>query len=147
MIIGSPAERSSSEARVALTPESAKQLQKLGHKCIIQKGAGAEAGFSDEAYKAAGVKIVSTAKALWDGADVIVKVLGPDKTELKHLDQSKTLISFFWPAQNTDMLKAANKTGATVLAMDRVPHFTCPEQTRCPLWLISLATARSLRLK
>ena len=38
MIIGSPAERSSSEARVALTPESAKQLQKLGHECIIQKG-------------------------------------------------------------------------------------------------------------
>ena len=124
MIIGSPAERSSSEARVALTPESAKQLQKLGHECIIQKGAGAQAGFSDEAYKEAGVKIVSTAKALWDGADVIVKVLGPDKTELKYLDHSKTLISFFWPAQNTDLLDAANKTGATVLAMDMVPRIS-----------------------
>ena len=80
MIIGSPAERSSSEARVALTPESAKQLQKLGHGCIIQKGAGAKAGFSDAAYEEAGVKVVGTAKALWEGADVIVKVLGPDKT-------------------------------------------------------------------
>ena len=56
MIIGSPAERSSSEARVALTPESAKQLQKLGHDCIIQKGAGVKAGFSDAAYEEAGVK-------------------------------------------------------------------------------------------
>ena len=48
MIIGSPAERSSSEARVALTPDERNtRLQKLGHDCIIQKGAGAQAGFSD----------------------------------------------------------------------------------------------------
>ena len=124
MIIGSPAERLSSEARVALTPESAKQLQKLGHDCIIQKGAGAQAGFSDEAYADAGVKVVSTAKALWETADVIVKVLGPDKSELKYLNRSKTLISFFWPAQNTELLDAVNKTGATVLAMDMVPRIS-----------------------
>ena len=124
MIIGSPAERSSSEARVALTPESAKQLQKLGYDCIIQKGAGTQAGFSDEAYADAGVKVVGTAKALWEGADVIVKVLGPDKSELKYLNRSKTLISFFWPAQNAELLDAANKTGATVLAMDMVPRIS-----------------------
>ena len=124
MIIGSPAERSYSEARVALTPESAKQLQKLGHGCIIQKGAGAKAGFSDAAYEEAGVKVVGTAKALWEGADVIVKVLGPDKTELKYLNTSKTLISFFWPAQNSELLDEINKTGATVLAMDMVPRIS-----------------------
>ena len=124
MIIGSPAERSSSEARVALTPDSAKQLQKLGHDCIIQKGAGAQAGFSDEAYAEAGVKVVSTAKAVWEGADVIIKVLGPDKAELKYLNTSKTLISFFWPAQNSELLDAVNKTGATVLAMDMVPRIS-----------------------
>ena len=124
MIIGSPAERAATESRVALTPESAKQLQKLGHECIIQKGAGAAAGFSDQAYSEAGVKVVSTAKALWEGADVIVKVLGPDKTETKYLDKSKTLISFFWPAQNEDLLDAVNKTGATVLAMDMVPRIS-----------------------
>ena len=124
MIIGSPAERLSSEARVALTPESAKQLQKLGYDCIIQKGAGAQAGFSDEAYAEAGVKVVSTAKAVWEGADVIIKVLGPDKAELKYLNTSKTLISFFWPAQNSELLDAVNKTGATVLAMDMVPRIS-----------------------
>ena len=124
MIIGSPAERASSEARVALTPDSAKQLQKLGHECIIQKGAGTQAGFSDAAYEEAGVKVVGTAKALWEGADVVVKVLGPDKTELKYLNASKTLISFFWPAQNAELLDAVNKTGATVLAMDMVPRIS-----------------------
>ena len=124
MIIGSPAERLSSEARVALTPESAKQLQKLGHECLIEKGAGEKAGFSDRDYETAGVKVLSTAKALWERADVIVKVLGPDKTELKHLNKSKTLISFFWPAQNPELLEALNKTGATVLAMDMVPRIS-----------------------
>ena len=124
MIIGSPAERASSEARVALTPESAKQLQKLGHECIIQKGAGTRAGFSDTAYEEAGVKLVGTAKALWEYADVVVKVLGPDDKELKHLNSSKTLISFFWPAQNAKLLDEVNKTGATVLAMDMVPRIS-----------------------
>ena len=124
MKIGSPAERASAESRVALTPESAKHLQKLGHECLIQKGAGAKAGFSDEDYKEAGVKVVSSAKALWDSSDVVVKVLGPDNTEIKYLNKSKTLISFFWPAQNKSLLKDINKTGATVLAMDMVPRIS-----------------------
>ena len=93
--IGSPAERTSAESRVALTPESAKQLQKLGHECLIQKGAGTKAGFSDEDYKKAGVKIVSSAKSLWSSSDVVVKVLGPNEAEIRYLDKSKTLISFF----------------------------------------------------
>ena len=100
MKIGSPVERASAESRVALTPESAKQLQKLGHECLVQKGAGAKAGFSDQDYSKAGVKVVGSAKVLWESSDVVVKVLGPDKTEVKYLNKTKTLISFFWPAQN-----------------------------------------------
>ena len=91
----------------------AKQLQKLGHECLIQKGAGTKAGFSDEDYRQAGVKIVSNAQTLWDASDVIVKVLSPDKSEIKYLDKTKTLISFFWPAQNEALLKDVNKTGTT----------------------------------
>ena len=124
MKIGSPAERTSAESRVALTPESAKQLQKLGHECLIQKGAGAKAGFSDKDYREVGVKVVNSAKLLWDNSDVVVKILGPDKTEVKHLNKSKTLISFFWPAQNESLLKKVNETGATVLAMDMVPRIS-----------------------
>ena len=83
-----------------------------------------KAGFSDEAYRQAGVKVVSSAKGLWDSSDVIVKVLGPNKMEVKYLDKTKTLISFFWPAQNEASLKDVNKTGATVLAMDMVPRIS-----------------------
>ena len=64
MKIGAPKEVASGEARVAMTPQSAKDLQKLGHTCLIQNGAGEAAGFSDAAYKEVGVDVVSGA-AIW----------------------------------------------------------------------------------
>ena len=124
MKIGCPMEKLGSEARVALTPESARQLQSLGFECLIQKGAGEKAGFSDNDYVQAKVSVVGSAKALWESADIIIKVHGPDKAEVKYLNKTKTLISFFWPAQNEALLKDVNKTGATVLAMDMVPRIS-----------------------
>ena len=57
MIIGAPKEIAADEKRVAMTPDSALQLQKLGYECIIRSGAGANAGFPDAAYHAVGVKV------------------------------------------------------------------------------------------
>ncbi len=124
MKIGVPAEKMAGEARIALTPDSAKQLQKLGHSCMIQKGAGALAGFTDEMYADAGVEIIGTAANLYKQSDVILKVHSPDEAELKKLDKNKTVISFFWPGQNEDKLKAVARTGATALAMDMVPRIS-----------------------
>ena len=62
MRIGSPKEVMPGEARVAMTPESAAQLQKLGHECFIESGAGVFAGFSDTDYQEAGVTVVASAK-------------------------------------------------------------------------------------
>ena len=122
--IGAPLESAAGEARVALTPDSARQLAKLGHKCIVQKGAGKAAGFSDEAFKQAGVDLAATAATLFKAADVIIKVQSPSDTELKRLTPKKTLISFFWPGQNEKALKAAASTGASVIAMDMVPRIS-----------------------
>ena len=63
MKIGGLKEISSGELRVALTPDSAVQLQKLGHECLIEKGAGQAAGFNDEQYKAVGVEIATNARS------------------------------------------------------------------------------------
>jgi NAD(P) transhydrogenase subunit alpha len=122
--IGAPKEIFEGEARVAMTPASAKELQKLGHECLIEAGAGAAAGFSDAAYREAGVEVVKTAAALWKGADVIVKVRPPTEAETKRLGAGKTLISFFYPGQNEKLLKLAEGTGATVVAMDMVPRIS-----------------------
>ena len=112
MKIGTPKEAAAGEARVAMTPESALQLQKLGHACLIQSGAGVAAGFSDAAYEAAGVTVIKTAASLWKEAEVIAKVRPPTDAEVKRLTPEKTLISFFYPGQSEELLTAANGTGA-----------------------------------
>jgi len=124
MKIATPKERSSREARVAMTPDSALQLQKLGYDCAIETGAGAAAGFSDALYEAAGVEVVKTAADLWATADIIAKVRQPDATELEHLTDAKTLISFFNPAANTEGMDAAKAKGANVIAMEMVPRIS-----------------------
>ncbi len=124
MKIGSPREIVEGEARVAMTPDSAIQLQKLGYECVIEAGAGLAAGFSDDAYRAAGVEVVKTAAALYKAADVIAKVRPPVDAEAKRLSKDKTLISFFYPAQNKDLLELCQKQGANVIAMDMVPRIS-----------------------
>jgi len=122
--IGTPKETFEGERRVAMTPDSALQLQKLGHSCVIEAGAGSEAGFADADYVAAGVQVVKTAAALWKAADVIAKVRAPSDTEVKRLRDGQTLISFFNPAGNADLMEAAAKKGSTVVAMDMVPRIS-----------------------
>lgn len=124
MKIGALTEIFEGEARVAMTPDSAAQLQKLGHSCLIQSGAGVKAGFSDATYAAAGVTVVPDAKSVFTMADVVVKVRGPEMSEAKHLRQGQTLISFFWPAQNAELLEKCKEKGATVIAMDMVPRIS-----------------------
>ncbi|CTQ60192.1 Re/Si-specific NAD(P)(+) transhydrogenase subunit alpha [Roseibium album] len=122
--IGTPKEIFPGEARVAMTPESAKQLQKLGYSCLIQSGAGKAAGFSDDAYKEAGVEIVKTAPSLWKQSDIVAKVRQPEDKELGYLTKVKTLISFFNPGGNEAGMEAAKEKGANVIAMEMVPRIS-----------------------
>ena len=124
MKIGSLKEISSGEQRVALTPDSAIQLQKLGHQCLVEKGAGLSAGFSDTQYEAVGVEICTTAAALTEASDVIVKVRPPSSAEIKSLSSSKTLISFFYPGANEALMELAKSKEASVIAMDMVPRIS-----------------------
>ncbi len=71
MKLGVPKEIFEGESRVALTPESAGRLQKLGYDCIVESGAGIGSSISDEDYIAADVTVVPSASDLWSEADVI----------------------------------------------------------------------------
>ena len=124
MKIGVPKEIFPNEARVAMTPESAVQLIKLGYDCAIQAGAGAAAGFSDAAYKEAGVEVIKTAPALWKSCDIVAKVRPPSDAEAKRLWAGQTLISFFYPGQNEALMELASSKGANVIAMDMVPRIS-----------------------
>ncbi len=123
MRIGAPKELATGEARVAMTPQSARDLQKLGYDCLIEKGAGEKAGFTDAAYQEAGVKVVTGAN-LWKEADIVAKVQPPSEAETKKLKEGQTLISFFWPAQNGPLMETAKTQGANVIAMDMVPRIS-----------------------
>jgi NAD(P) transhydrogenase subunit alpha len=124
MKIGTPKELFDGESRVAMTPASALELQKLGHDCVIETKAGDAAGFSDKSYEDAGVEVVKTAAALWKAADVIAKVRVPDESEMKRLRADQTLISFFSPVADDDKMKSAAKKGATVVAMEMIPRIS-----------------------
>ncbi|MCI5096743.1 MAG: Re/Si-specific NAD(P)(+) transhydrogenase subunit alpha [Rhodobacteraceae bacterium] len=124
MKIGTPKEIFEGENRVAMTPDSAKQLQKLGYECAIESGAGVAAGFSDATYEAAGVEIIKTAADLWADVDIVAKVRQPNADELELLTKGKTLISFFNPAGNEEGMELAKSKGANVIAMEMVPRIS-----------------------
>jgi NAD(P) transhydrogenase subunit alpha len=108
---------------VATTPDVAEQLQKLGYSVAVEKGAGALANYSDEAYAAAGCEIVDAA-SIWSDSDIILKVRAPEGDETKGLKESQTLVSFLFPGQNPELLEQLTASGATVLAMDSVPRIS-----------------------
>ncbi len=124
MRVGAPKEIAEGEARVAITPESAAAIRKLGHQCAVEAGAGQRAGFEDEAYRAVGVEVVEGADALWGGVDIVVKVRPPTAEEARRLRSGQTLISFFYPGQSEALLGIVREQGATAIAMDMVPRIS-----------------------
>ena len=124
MKVGCPKEVVAGEQRVAMTPDSVRQIQKLGYDCVVQSGAGSAAGFDDAAYEDAGAAVVKTAASLWKQADIIVKVRGVTGAEQKSLRDGQTVISMFWPAQNPDLLDLFKAANSNAIAMDMVPRIS-----------------------
>lgn len=124
MRIGAPKEIFQGENRVAMTPQSATKLIKLGYECLIESSAGFQARFSDSDYREVGVTVVSDAKELWGNSDIVIKVRPPEKHEIKLGRKNQTLISLIFPGQNESLLTNLKETGLNVLAMDAVPRIS-----------------------
>ncbi len=129
MLIGVPTETFAGEKRVAMTPETAAHVIKLGHTLCVQSGAGSAANISDELYRAADVDVLPDAASVYKAADVILKVRAPQLestqgNEVDLLQSGAVLISFIWPAQNDALMDALAKRQITVLAMDSVPRLS-----------------------
>ncbi|GAA0577239.1 Re/Si-specific NAD(P)(+) transhydrogenase subunit alpha [Rhizomicrobium electricum] len=119
--IGIPKETFTGEKRVAISPDVVEKLIKLGFAVQVETGAGEGASFYDDALAAAGAKIVSAAE-LYASSDIVFKVREPDLNDVAKLKDGTTLISFVWPAQNPELMKALAAKKLTVLAMDCVPR-------------------------
>ncbi len=123
MIISVPKESFAGEKRVALTPDVAPRIAKLGYVLRIERGAGAAAGFADADYEQAGVA-PTDAVAIWRDTDIIMKVRPVSAEEADKVGRGAALISFFWPAQNPQLLQRLADRGVNVLAMDCVPRLS-----------------------
>ncbi|TAN59206.1 MAG: NAD(P)(+) transhydrogenase (Re/Si-specific) subunit alpha, partial [Magnetospirillum sp.] len=123
-IIGIPKETYANEKRVASVPDVVEKLIKLGFEVVVESGAGALANFADDAYVAAGAKIVGSAAELWNTSEIVFKVRAPGMEEVALIKEGTTLVSFIWPAQNPELMQALAERKITVLAMDSVPRMS-----------------------
>ena len=122
MNIGIPKESLAGETRVACTPTTVAQLQKLGFAVVVERGAGQGASLADAAYEAAGATLADSA-TVWQ-CPLIYKVNAPNAAEIARLTAGQTLVSFLWPAQNPELVKELAAKKVNVLAMDMVPRIS-----------------------
>jgi NAD(P) transhydrogenase subunit alpha len=128
--IGVPKETAEGERRVALIPDVVKSLRKTDPDSdsgsnldiVIESGAGAEAGHTDEQYTEAEAEVVD-AGAAW-GADVVLHVAVPSSEEIGKLRQGQVFISHLAPLTSPDTTKALKSAGVTSFAMESIPRIT-----------------------
>ncbi|KAK7091447.1 NAD(P) transhydrogenase, mitochondrial-like [Littorina saxatilis] len=122
LTIGVPKEIAHNERRVALSPAAVANLVKKGFAVNIEGGAGEEAKFKNEDYEAAGAIIKGEQDTFH--SDIILKVRQPLAEEVDKFRENGTLISFFYPAQNKELIDLLAARNMTVFGMDCVPRIS-----------------------
>ena len=120
MRVGVPKEIKPNEHRIGLTPTAVREYAARGHEVLIEKGAGLGAGFADDAYEACGAKIVPDAAAVFDQAQMIVKVKEPQKTEWPRLKPDQILFTYLHLAPDPDQTQGLLESGCAAIAYETV---------------------------
>src|SRR5689334_4443695 len=110
MKLGIVKENRRDEHRVAIDPGVAGRLVKAGWELLVERGAGVEAGYSDEAYGSVGATLVDDAKQVWQQVDVLAKIRPPTvdedgSSEVDWLREGAVLISFIFPGQYPQLVE------------------------------------------
>jgi alanine dehydrogenase len=120
MIIGVPKEVKQQEFRVALPPSGAYQLARAGHRVVVEKDAGAGAGFPDADYVAAGARIIDSHEGVFAEAELIVKVKEPQPNEVSLLRRGQILFTYLHLAASKELTLALMNSGVTALAYETI---------------------------
>ncbi len=134
MIIGVPKEILHGENRVALVPDVVSKLIKKGFEVQIQKGAGINAGYTDEQYEAAGAKLLDNAEDVYSSSQIILKVQRPvehpetKKHELDMMKEGTLLIAFLYSLHHPEVAKQCAEKGIDVISMDAIPRTTLAQK-------------------
>jgi len=146
LVIAVPKEIQSGEKRVAVVPDTAAKLIKLGYTVHVENDAGLQAGFLNESYTAGGAKMFNDPKELYAGSELILKVQEPSLTELEIIKPNTTIVSFVYPAVNPDVVKSASSKQIRLLAMESIPRITKAQRMDALSSQASLAGYKSVLL-
>jgi len=120
MRIGVPKEIKNHEYRVGLTPPSVSELVAAGHQVMVETGAGKGIDFEDQDYVDAGATILPTADAVFEQAEMIVKVKEPQPVEIARLRANHVLFTYLHLAADKAQAEGLIKSGATCIAYETV---------------------------
>ena len=120
MRVGVPKEIKNHEYRVGLTPASVAELTACGHEVFIETRAGMGIDFSDKSYEKVGATILPDAAAVFETAEMIVKVKEPQASEIAMLRPEHLLFTYLHLAPDPDQAKGLMESGATCIAYETV---------------------------
>jgi alanine dehydrogenase len=120
MKVGVPTEIKADEYRVALTPTGVRELVDAGHEVVVQKGAGGGSSIEDSRYEEQGAVILPDADAVFDEAQMIVKVKEPMPEEVERLRPHHVLFTYLHLAPAPDLTRGLMESGATCIAYETV---------------------------
>jgi alanine dehydrogenase len=120
MRVGVPREIKPDEYRVGLTPTAVREYVSHGHEVLVETGAGAGAGYPDEAYTRAGARIATDADAVFSGSELIVKVKEPQPTEWARLTDRHILFTYLHLAPDPAQADGLLASGCAAVAYETV---------------------------
>ena len=120
MLIGVPKEIKDHEYRVGLVPATVRELAARGHRVMVERGAGAGAGIADAEYEAAGAELAAGAEAIFDRAEMIVKVKEPLAAERPKLKRGQILFTYLHLAADRVQTEGLMSSGVIGIAFETV---------------------------
>ncbi|MGF1471919.1 MAG: alanine dehydrogenase [Rubrobacteraceae bacterium] len=120
MRLGVVRERVPGESRVALTPHAVSELTGVGHRVMVEKGAGEASSLTDEEYSRAGARLVADVSAVYSDSEVVVKVQGPTEEEFGNLREGLILLAFLSLPINQNLMRALIDTRCVAFALESI---------------------------
>jgi alanine dehydrogenase len=120
MKIGVPTEVKADEYRVAITPAGVRECSAHGHEVLVQAGAGEGSAMADDQFRAQGARIVPDAEAVFEEAELVLKVKEPQPGEVALLREGQTLFTYLHLAAEPELAQGLRESGATCIAYETV---------------------------
>jgi alanine dehydrogenase len=120
MRVGVPSEVKNNEYRVAITPIGVHELVAHGHEVIVQSGAGVGSQIPDAEYAAAGARLEPDADAVWEAAELVLKVKEPVAEEYHRLREGLVLFTYLHLAADRELTEELIKRKVTAIAYETV---------------------------